>query len=579
MKNKKVKILLLIIGFAIIFYLFFITVYKKEKKIIATIDLSYEKLIPPDPSILMRFDDLGSVWMDFKNTNIYSQLNGFMKWFWKEMPSESLGFSKDIRDIQNSIGFDLSEKNMLSILSKNIMVAMWLKNADDRKILLISSLDKQSDLLKEVRDLVAKKIGIDEYKNIQIDIFSENKYWCLIDDRLVISNDIFTIRKVIDLATDVLNSSVADDVEFKTNMQKIISGNYIYIKPGGIGPNNYRPIEEMANAVLLSVQFKKGILVKSYIFNKNPGLKKKPQKIKSLSFIPGNALLFVAGNLPIPYFIPVPVTEKTVFSEESGYVLCPYNNKNAIMMFCKVKSKKLFLGKFEEIVKPSSKEKEGGTFDYRLPFLGVVQFKYFFIKKYFIICYPPSFSEDIESFMTKKKNLLSETEKFKQLTIPSKSNEIFYIDFYSIFSMLFKNDYLRFIQPSGGYTVWTPVGMENYYYIPMVDLSNQQCMDIFSKLRDLAYRKIIIEKEKVTQRNLFYLREAINIYNAKTRKYPRKLDSLIEEYLDEIPQELLTKSNKVSRVLNGSGGWVYKKGKVTLNVFGSDLSGSLYTRW
>ncbi|MBN1384314.1 MAG: hypothetical protein JW983_05485 [Elusimicrobia bacterium] len=577
MKNRK-KILI-ITGVLITFCLIFIIVYKKYKEPKIRIDLAYESIIPSSPSVLIRLDDLDNVWSDFKETNFYYQLNTFLSWLWKKTPSGLLGYSKDIRDIQEDIGFKLDEKNILAFLGKKILIAMWLENVNDKKVLIISDLKKDSVLLKEFKRQTAYKTRIDKYKEFAICTFGKHKYWCLLDNKLIISNDIGTIRKVIGLAVKVSSDrvipggSIVTETGFQRSISRIVSNKYIYINTQKLFGRYQLVVKEIGD-MIISIEFKDGLLLKSCISLSQPARGKKPKKIESLIFAPDDVSFYCAGNTLAPRFISNNIFDKTLLGDELGYFFWP----GKFMLYYEVKDREAFLSKFEKIVNPLSKNNEGGIFKYKVPYLGN-KWKYFFIEDRFVICTPPEFSKVIKFFVTERKKLLAETESFKRLKIPSKSNEIFYINFSNICRVLYKEDYLKFIQPSGGYTIWTSDGPENMWHIPMVDLSRSQWEEIFSVLHKSISKKINAENEKITRINLLYLREALHIYKTKTNRYPVKLDSLIDEYLDEIPQELLTKSNNVSIEIDGSGGWFYKNGQVSLNVFGKDSSGVLYTCW
>ncbi|MEW6555873.1 MAG: DUF3352 domain-containing protein [Elusimicrobiota bacterium] len=591
MKNKNFFLysLAAVITISLLFlvfypYLPFPPTLKKEKKPVEIIDFSYERFIPASPTVLFRFENLNSVWTDFKTAKIHNHLTEFLQWLWNEMPSESFGFSTDIRDIQENIGFELSEENLLAFLGKRIMVGMWLENPEDRKILVISNLANRSFLSETMKKLLAQKIGIDEYRNITIDIFAENKYWSIVDDKLVISNDIGTIRNVIDLITGVSKDSFADDSELKNYLTggKIGSANYIYINPQKLSIVNPAThsgglkIKNEIEAITVSLKFQKGILIKSDIFFTTPFLKntKTSKRIKSLRFIPENVFLYIGGH-----FVNIPAISETGLSQEVGCVIFPFNKHSlAVMLFCEVKNRKQVLNRFEELVKPTD-----NNFSISLPFLGSVGFNYFFYKKYFIVCHPPTpaCSDSIINFIQHRKNRLKDTAKFKELNLSTKSTGIIYTNFAGLVSLFSKKDYLKFVKPTGGYILLDKQTIHASYYIPLTDLADSDWTTIFWQLRNTISKMIIAEKEKITRKNLLYLRQILSIYNSKTNRFPKKLDSLIDEYLNEIPQELLTKSNSVSTVLNGAGGWFYNRSqkKVMLNIFGTDSSGNLYSKW
>lgn len=425
MENRKIKLLAffsVILISALIYSLF-----PKREKIL--FDLTCEKLISPDVSVIVRFDDLDAVWSDFKKTNFYVHFEDFSKWFFREMPSEMLGFTNDIKDIQKNIGFDINEKNILTFIGKKILIAMWLENPDDKKFLLISLLNS-SHVIDKI------KIGVDEYKGIKIDILDENRYWCLIDDKFVVSNDIGTIRKVIDFSADIYDNPIADNVEFKKNITEVNSPNYIYIKSPKVTPlimeKKFDLVKNEAKSLIFSVKFEKGIRLESHLFQSSP-----------------------------------PVPSQSEYSSDLPEIFTKITGKN-----------------YFKFMKPV-----------------IVEFT---PKKY---------------------------------------------------------------------------GSKTVIYLPVTDLSYSEWSVIFSEFKKLIYKKILFEREKITRKNLISIREALSIYNSKTARYPTRLGSLIDEYIDEIPQELLTKSNNVTSIQDASGGWFYTLGKVQLNVPGPDSSGNPYTAW
>src|SRR3989339_131246 len=213
----KLKFKILLIALIIIIIsssVYLIIIHNKEKQNIINLDFSYEKFIPADISILIRFEDANSIWQNFKDTNFYPQLKIFLGWLWNEMPSETLSFSNDVKDIQEKVGFNLDEKNIFSIFGKKVFIAFWLQNDDDKKILIMTELDNNSLFSDKIKKLIERKIGVEEYKNITIDIFGENKYWTVINNQLLISDDIGTIRKVIDLISNFSNDSIFNNLEF-----------------------------------------------------------------------------------------------------------------------------------------------------------------------------------------------------------------------------------------------------------------------------------------------------------------------------------------------------------------------------
>ncbi|HAX62100.1 MAG TPA: hypothetical protein DCX95_06080 [Elusimicrobia bacterium] len=426
MRNKKIKLFLIFLTVLIAATVCFLF-HKKQK--IVPIELNTEKLISSDVSVIIRFDDLEAVWSDFKKTNFYVHFKDFFNWFLREMPSETLGFTNDIKDIQKNIGFEIDEKNILNFIGKRILIAMWLENPDDKKFLLISRLNSSDEIDKI-------KIGIDEYRGIKIDILDEDRYWCIMDNKFVMSNDLGTIRKVIDFSTDTVSDSVTNDIEFKKNIIEINSSNYIYIKSQKITPfkreEKFDLMKNEVKIVIFSMKFEKGIRLESYIFQSQPSDMSRPDYSSDLTEI-----------------------------------------------FAKITGKNHF-----KFMKPVSVE--------------------FTPKKY---------------------------------------------------------------------------GSKTVIYLPITDLSSSEWFEIFSGFRKILTKKILFEREKITRKNLISIREALNIYNSKTARYPTRLGSLIDEYINEIPQELLTKSNSVTPIQDATGGWFYSAGKVYLNVSGTDSAGNFYTNW
>lgn len=409
MKNRKIKLFAVLSAILILALIYFL--FLKVKKI--PFELNYEKIIPSDVSVIIRFEDLDSIWSDFKKTNFYMHFKDFSRWFFREMPSETLGFTNDIKDIQENIGFELDEKNILTFIGKKIMIAMWLENPDDKKFLFISQVDSNSQ---------ADKIKI------------ENRYWCFINDKFILSNDIGTIGKVIDFSTDTFNNCIANDAEFKKNIIEINSSNYIYIKSPKITPlireKKFALMKNEAKSLIFSVKFEEGIKLESHLFQ----------------------------YLPSAH---------------------------------------------------------------------------------------PDYSLDLSEIIAK---------------ITGKS-------------------YFKFMKPAAVKFTPRKYGSKAVIYLPMEDLPSSEWSEIFSNIRKIIYKKILFEREKLTRKNLNSIRKALNIYNSKTARYPTRLGSLIDEYISEIPQELLTKSNSVVKIQDGDGGWFYAFGKVQLNVFGTDTAGNFYTQW
>ena len=426
MKNKKINLFLIFLISLIAVIVYFL--FQKKQKIVP-IELITEKLISSDVSVIIRFDDLDTVWSDFKKTNFYAHFKDFSEWFLREMPSETLGFTNDIRDIQKNIGFEINEKNILNFIGKKVLIAMWLENSDDKKFLLIFHLNNLHGIDKI-------RTGVDEYKGIKIDILGENRYWCVMDNKFIASNDLGTIRKVIDFSADSSNNSIVNDVEFKKNIMEISSPDYIYIKPQKITPliwgGEFDLIKNEVKSLIFSVKFEKGIRLESYLFQSQPS---------------------VLSHLNYSFDLP------------------------------------------------------------------------------------------------------------------------------EIFAKITGKNYFKFIKPvMVGFTP-KKYGSKTVIYLPITDLSSSEWAEVFSEFQKILTKKIIFEREKITRKNLILIREALSICNSKTAKYPFRLGSLIDEYISEIPQELLTKSNKVSSIQDASGGWFYSHGKVQLNVSGTDSAGNFYTNW
>lgn len=88
-----------------------------------------------------------------------------------------------------------------------------------------------------------------------------------------------------------------------------------------------------------------------------------------------------------------------------------------------------------------------------------------------------------------------------------------------------------------------------------------------------------------TKGNLNSIQSSINLYNADHHgKWPAQLEDLSKgtpKYLNSIPVEGVTESNRVVSVLDGKGGWVYnsKTGRVSVNLKGYDPFGNLYRNY
>ena len=81
-------------------------------------------------------------------------------------------------------------------------------------------------------------------------------------------------------------------------------------------------------------------------------------------------------------------------------------------------------------------------------------------------------------------------------------------------------------------------------------------------------------------------------YNDKEGRWPKKLEDLVPDYIDNIPKERITESSAVVNLkgkpkgldkeypdfITGSGGWVYfpQTGEIFLNVKGKDWMGRYF---
>jgi hypothetical protein len=83
----------------------------------------------------------------------------------------------------------------------------------------------------------------------------------------------------------------------------------------------------------------------------------------------------------------------------------------------------------------------------------------------------------------------------------------------------------------------------------------------------------------MTKRNLKAIRDGISVFSTRNGSYPAELPALIPEYLSEIPAEMVTKSAKSVSEPDGTGGWCYKEGAVTVNLPGKDTRGRFYSQW
>jgi len=95
---------------------------------------------------------------------------------------------------------------------------------------------------------------------------------------------------------------------------------------------------------------------------------------------------------------------------------------------------------------------------------------------------------------------------------------------------------------------------------------------IFPKFVDQA------ENAKVAriQANLLAMRSAIRLWQADhDGEFPKKLSDLVPDYLPQLPVEVITETAKEIPAYDGSGGWVYKDGTVSVNLSAAELSEKL----
>ena len=80
--------------------------------------------------------------------------------------------------------------------------------------------------------------------------------------------------------------------------------------------------------------------------------------------------------------------------------------------------------------------------------------------------------------------------------------------------------------------------------------------------------KILDESRKgATRGNLSAIRAAVSIYYSENEgNWPGNLEVLIPKYLDNIPEEPISKSNKVVAKFDGTGGWYYKSNPNELEI-------------
>ena len=87
------------------------------------------------------------------------------------------------------------------------------------------------------------------------------------------------------------------------------------------------------------------------------------------------------------------------------------------------------------------------------------------------------------------------------------------------------------------------------------------------------------DKAKVatTKANINSLRSAIRLWQSDNDGTPpTALSDLVANYIRAIPDEAVTPSNAVVAANDGSGGWVYSTGDVSVNLAGNDVNGDPY---
>ena len=78
------------------------------------------------------------------------------------------------------------------------------------------------------------------------------------------------------------------------------------------------------------------------------------------------------------------------------------------------------------------------------------------------------------------------------------------------------------------------------------------------------------------QANLLAMRSAIRLWQADhDGESPKKLSDLVPDYLPQLPVEVITETAKEVSAYDGSGGWVYKDGTVSVNLSAAELSEKL----
>jgi len=565
------------IAFAIITVLILSLIfYWSKKPSVPSIDLSFESYVAKDVSVLIRLDNLGTLWNGLKKTNFYSELKNYLNWFFNEMPSESLAFSGDISDLQNITGIKLNEENIASVFGKKVLLAMWLEDAGDKRYLFISDLLPDSNVARKLTATSTQRKAFEEYKNVKINYFYGEKYWCIISGKLFVSNNIDVLKDAADLFIAGGIDSIAMDKEFINEISKISSPDYVYMRPDNIDMEKYEFAWPDIKSFLVSLKFSNGMLWESYIFNKGKS------GVKNTRFditVPANALLYASGNFVEKYLSGNNIADNLFVGNQYGFMLLPYEDKFAGAVLCKVKNKKLFLNGFEKWAEKNLDSVKGGQFEYKLPFLGTKKCKYFFVGDYFFITSPPEYSEILQNIILEKNTPGQMADAFNKIKLPNRVCGLLYADPPSILRISLSKNYFGFMGPTAGYMTASKKYFKTVHYFPLNDMPEKEWKNSFSILRRLSGKKIKKEKEKITRQNLRHLRDVIDLYKTKFNEYPNDLNVLVPKYISEIPAELITESTTTVSEMDGAGGWFYKEGWIFLNVYDQDSKGRFYTQW
>ncbi len=113
--------------------------------------------------------------------------------------------------------------------------------------------------------------------------------------------------------------------------------------------------------------------------------------------------------------------------------------------------------------------------------------------------------------------------------------------------------------------------------IPFSDMFSDMLATLKQKKKELKTK----EKEAETKGHLGYLKAATAIYYGDHEGvWPPTLEALVPKYIEEIPKEQITGSNREVKVFDGKGGWVYgSDDRVGLNVKGEDSRGKKYRQY